>query len=270
MLRICRIAAACALAFFATLGAAHASECPGNPDALGTSRVMTLAPGQYKKIGTVEYDETLPLQDHEIVLTFDDGPLPPHTTRVLDALAAECVKATFFVVGQMATASPAVLRRAYKEGHTIATHTEHHAHLDRIPYDKAVKEIADGIASAAKVLGDRSAVAPFFRFPYLDPTARLENYVLRSGITIMSVDFFATDWNRMSPEQLVTQIVERVERRKRGILLMHDIHERTALALPVVLRQLKSRGYRVVHLAAAAGVQAQTEPKTEPWAPVNN
>jgi peptidoglycan/xylan/chitin deacetylase (PgdA/CDA1 family) len=85
----------------------------------------------------------------------------------------------------------------------------------------------------------------------------------------MSVDFFATDWNRMSPEQLAAQIIERVERRKRGILLMHDIQERTALALPVILRELKRRGYRIVHVAPAASVHAQTETKAEPWAPVN-
>jgi peptidoglycan-N-acetylglucosamine deacetylase len=267
LLKDCRFAAACAFVFFSAICAARAADCPGNPDALGTSRVMTLAPGQYKKIGTVEYEETLPLQDHEIVLTFDDGPLPPHTTRVLDALAAECVKATFFAVGQMATANPAALRRAYKEGHTIATHTEHHAHLDRIPYEKAVKEIADGIGSAAKVLGDRGAVAPFFRFPYLDPTAKLENYVVQSGITIMSVDFFALDWKPLSAQQLVSQVIERVESRKRGILLMHDIHERTALALPAILRELKRRGYRIVHVAPAASVHAQT--KADPLAPVN-
>jgi peptidoglycan-N-acetylglucosamine deacetylase len=230
---------------------------------------MTLAPGQYKKIGTVEYEQTLPLQDHEIVLTFDDGPLPPHTPRVLDALAAECVKATFFVVGQMATANPAALRRAHQEGHTIATHSEHHAHLDRIPYDKAVKEITDGFSSAAKVLGDRSAVAPFFRFPYLDPTPQLESHVLQSGITIMSVDFFGSDWKPVSPEQLVAQAIERIERRKRGIFLLHDIHERTAVALPVILRELKRRGYRIVHIAPATSVHAETETKAESWAPVN-
>jgi len=266
-LPIRRIAAACALAFLATLSAAYAGECPGNPDALGTSRVLTLAPGQYKKIGTFQYGDTLPLQDREIVLTFDDGPLASYTTRVLDALAAECVKATFFVVGQMAAANPAALKRAYKEGHTIGTHSEHHAHLDRIPYDNAVKEIADGIGSAAKALGDRNAVAPLFRFPYLDPTAQLEDYVLKSGITIMSVDFFAADWKPLAPDQLAAQAIERVERRKRGVFLLHDIHERTALALPIILRELKRRGYRIVHLAPAGSVHADT--KAEPWAPVN-
>ncbi len=268
MLKICRFGAACALAFCAISSTAFAGDCP-NPDALGTSRVITLSPGEYKKIGTVEYEQTLPLQDHEIVLTFDDGPLPPHTHRILDALAAECVKATFFVVGQMARDHPEALRREYREGHTIATHSENHAHLDRIPYAKAVKEISDGIDSAAQVLGDRNAVAPFFRFPYLDPTSQLENYALQSGLTIVSADFFANDWTPISPEQLIVQAITRIERRKRGIFFMHDIHERTAQALPTILRELKKRGYHIVHLVAAPAARAHTETTESPWAPVN-
>jgi peptidoglycan/xylan/chitin deacetylase (PgdA/CDA1 family) len=269
LLNICRFAAAGAAALCALASPALAGDCPGNPDALGTSRVMTLAPGQYKKIGTVEYPQTLPLEDHEIVLTFDDGPLPPHTLRVLDALAAECVKATFFVVGEMARNSPEAVRRAFKEGHTIATHTEHHAHLDRIPYDKAVGEITGGINAAAQALGDKNKVAPFFRFPYLDPTDKLEAYAVQSGLTVISADSFANDWIRISPQQLAATAIDRIERRKRGIFFLHDIHERTAIALPIILRELKKRGYRVVHIVAAPAVQAQTETKTSPWAPVN-
>ena len=63
------------------MAAANATECPGNPYALGTSRVMTIDPAQHPRLGTVQYPETLPLEDKEVVLTFDDGPLPPYTNR---------------------------------------------------------------------------------------------------------------------------------------------------------------------------------------------
>jgi peptidoglycan-N-acetylglucosamine deacetylase len=267
LLTFCRFAGACALAIFAMLSGAKAEDCPGNPDALGTSRVLTLAPGQYKKIGTLEYLETLPLEDHEIVLTFDDGPLPPHTGRVLDALAAECVKATFFVVGKMARGAPETLRRAHKDGHTIGTHTERHAQLNRVAYEKAVKEIAAGFDSAGQVLGDKSAVAPFFRFPYLDHTARIEDHAVQSGLTVFSVDFFVHDYYRIAPKQLVAMAIERIERRKRGVFLMHDIHERTATALPLILRELKKRGYKVVHVAPAPADGGQAEAKSASWTP---
>src|SRR5215475_7571915 len=97
------------VAFVLASGAAAlAAEpaCPGHPDALGTSRTLVVDPAEHGRIGTMQYRESLPLEDKEVVLTFDDGPIPPRTSAVLDILAANCVKATFFIVGQMATAHP--------------------------------------------------------------------------------------------------------------------------------------------------------------------
>jgi peptidoglycan/xylan/chitin deacetylase (PgdA/CDA1 family) len=88
---------------------ASAEMCPGNPDALGTSRALTINPREFIRLGTLQYRQTLPLKDHEVVLTFDDGPLPPYSNVILDALASQCVKATYFLVGQMAHACPPLL-----------------------------------------------------------------------------------------------------------------------------------------------------------------
>ena len=87
-------------------GPTFAAECAGKPDALGTSRTLMVDPTEHVRLGIMQYPETLPLSDHEVVLTFDDGPLPPYTNRALDILASECVKATFFLVGQVAKAHP--------------------------------------------------------------------------------------------------------------------------------------------------------------------
>lgn len=259
----CRFVAASVLAFLSFSGAALAGECAGNPDALGTSRVITVDPAEMKRIGTVQYKHTLPLEDHEVVLTFDDGPIPPHTDKVLDTLAAECVKATFFVVGEMARAHPALLQRAYREGHTIGTHTEHHAHLDHMSPEKAQKEISDGLASAAQALGDKNAVAPFFRFPYLDLTGSSEALAEKLGLAIFSIDFHASDWTRINAEKVTALALSRLEEKKKGIPLLHDIHERTASALPVILRELKKRGYHVVHVVPASGAIAKIEEKPD-------
>ena len=116
------------LAFLVALaasGEALAADC--KPDALGTSRVIAVDPAEHGRIGSMQYGETLPLNDHEVVLTFDDGPLPPRTNKVLDILSAECVRATFFLVGQMANAFPTLVRRELADGHTIATHTQTHS-----------------------------------------------------------------------------------------------------------------------------------------------
>ena len=74
---------------------------PAIPTVLGISRTL-VGPREHTKIGTMQYAETLPLRDHEVVLTFDDGPLPHNSDQVLAILASECIKATFFTIGEMA------------------------------------------------------------------------------------------------------------------------------------------------------------------------
>src|SRR3954469_20271315 len=156
-----------------TLAIAHpasagAADCPGNPDALGTSRTIVVDPTEHPKIGTMQYSETLPLQDHEVVLTFDDGPIPKHSNQILAILAAECVKATFFTIGRMARENPEGVRKLRAAGHTIGTHSQNHPlSMNRMPIEQARQEIDDGIASTAAALGDPAAVAPFFRIPGL-------------------------------------------------------------------------------------------------------
>src|SRR6267154_1419466 len=142
-------------------GAAAASECPGNPNAIGTSRTMVVDPVEHPRLGSLQYRESLPLEDHEVVLTFDDGPLPPRTNHVLDTLASECVKATFFLVGKMATTYPDAVRKIEAAGHTIGTHSQTHPlRLHKVALSKAEQEINDGIASVTSVLGEPPA--PFF------------------------------------------------------------------------------------------------------------
>ena len=137
-----RILAALGLGVLALMPAqrAFAADCPGHPDALGTSRTLVVDPREYPLIGTMQYAKTLPLRDHEVVLTFDDGPMPKNSYQVLDILAAQCVKATFFLVGQQAKANPEGVRKVRDAGHTVATHTQNHpSNMQRMPIDRACK-----------------------------------------------------------------------------------------------------------------------------------
>src|SRR5262249_61892241 len=86
-------------------------NCPGHPGALGTSRALALDPAQYPRVGRMQYPDTLPLNDKEVVLTFDDGPSPHYSNEILDILASQCVKAIYFMVGEMARSYPAIVRR---------------------------------------------------------------------------------------------------------------------------------------------------------------
>src|SRR5665213_4215033 len=87
--------AAVLVAWMAWTTAAQAADCP-RKDALGTSRILAIDAATTPRVGLKSFPQTLPLEDHEVVLTFDDGPSPPTTQRVLAALAHECVRATFF------------------------------------------------------------------------------------------------------------------------------------------------------------------------------
>ncbi|MBV8752777.1 MAG: polysaccharide deacetylase family protein [Hyphomicrobiales bacterium] len=255
---------------FALVGAgasALAADCPGNPDALGTSRVITVDPAEHPRIGAMQYHETLPLQDKEVVLTFDDGPLPPYTNRVLETLAAECVKATFFMVGRQARAFPDMVRRVYNEGHTVASHSQNHPLIfTRLPMAGAEKEIEDGRASIGAALGDERALAPFFRFPGLGRSNAIEEYLAAQGIMTWSADFLADDWRRITAQQVLTRALTRLDQKGKGVLLLHDIQPRTALALPALLKALKARGYRIVQVVPAGPDRPKTVAPPEAWA----
>jgi peptidoglycan/xylan/chitin deacetylase (PgdA/CDA1 family) len=229
---------------------ALAEECPGHPDALGTSRVLVVDPSKIKRVGVMQYPQSLPLADKEVVLTFDDGPLPPHSNAVLDTLAAQCVKATFFLVGEMAREFPSVVRRIHEEGHTIGTHSEHHPlRMHKMPIDKVRAEIDRGIADVGGALWDQKDLAPFFRIPGLARSDAIEKELADRSLVVFSSDTVADDWHRrIRSTDIVRLAVSRLEARGRGILLLHDIHRTTADALPDLLNKLKAAGFHVVHV----------------------
>lgn len=228
--------------------------CGSNPDALGTSRTMAVDPADYARIGSMQYSRTLPLADREVVLSFDDGPLPPYTARILDVLSAECVKATFFLVGRMAQGFPELVRRIHQDGHTIGSHTQNHPALfSDLPAAKARLEIEEGIASTAAALGDPAALAPFFRLPGLRRSPENEEIVFGHGMMLWSADIPSDDWRGIDAKEVIARTLGRLERKGRGVILFHDIQPVTVMALPVLLRALKDRGYRVVHVVPARG-----------------
>jgi peptidoglycan/xylan/chitin deacetylase (PgdA/CDA1 family) len=259
---MCRFfAAAFSLALIAATSPVIAANCPGNPTAIGTERVMAVDPTQLRRVGTMQYPGTLPLRDHELVLTFDDGPLSPYTGRILSTLRAECVRATFFVVGSMAKANPNAVRRAYAEGHTIATHSQRHRVLGlNVQEAGAEQDFDSGVEIVAAVLGGRNAVAPFYRFPGLGRSNAAEQYLHARGVMAWSADFVADDWTHISAQKITARVLARIERKGRGILVLHDIQPATARALPGLLRELKARHFHIVHVVPAASAAAVGRP----------
>lgn len=247
--------------------AALAADCPGHPDALGTSRTLVVDPREHPRIGTMQYPETLPLRDHEVVLTFDDGPLPRNSNQILDILASQCIKATFFEIGRMAQAYPEGVRKLAAAGHSIGTHSQDHPlTMNHMPIDRAKQEIDEGIASVKAALGgDATALAPFFRIPGLLRADGVEEYLASQGIQIWSADFPADDWRHISSSRVYDLAINRLEAKGRGILLLHDIQARTVAALPRILHELKARGYRIVHVESATAQNPATPTEPQDW-----
>lgn len=232
----------------------QAAEC-ANPNALGTSRVLAVDPQDYPRVGTIQYSRSLPLEDHEVVLTFDDGPLPPYSNRVLDVLAENCLKATYFIIGRMARGYPDLLKRIRAEGHTIGNHSQNHPlAFEKMPIDAVASEIEQGAASIAAALGEHRPPSPFFRIPGLLRAKEVESYLQSRGIATFSADVVADDWKHINASEVVRRAVTRLDERGKGILLLHDIQPATALALPELLRELKAKGYRVVHVVPRGAI----------------
>jgi peptidoglycan/xylan/chitin deacetylase (PgdA/CDA1 family) len=234
---------------------AIAAPCPGNPDALGTERVLPVNASATPRVGRKHFPVTLPLARKEVVLTFDDGPWPGTTDRVLQALRQECVKATFFVLGRNAAAHPGLVRREIAEGHTVAHHTFSHPLLSHLPLPAAEAEISRGMAAVELAAGGRpgaARAAPFFRFPGFASSPALLERLQQRRIVVFGADLWASDWIPMTPAAELALVMSRLEAAGGGVVLFHDTKAQTAAMLPAFLKQLKRRGYRVVHVVPAA------------------
>ncbi len=242
--------AAIAMAAALTPNLVQARDC--GPEALGVSRIIEINRHQGTTLGLQTYPRTLALADHELVLTFDDGPAGP-TPHVLDALAKECVKATFFMIGSNAEHLSATVRRAAQEGHSLGHHTYSHAlkTLRRMGEAEAIADIDKGMAAVTRAAGGASA--PFFRFPGFADTPALVENLNKRGITIFGSDIWASDWETMTPKAELDRLLARVEKARKGIVLMHDLKSYTAAMLPEFLRELKLRGFKIVHITPGEG-----------------
>jgi peptidoglycan/xylan/chitin deacetylase (PgdA/CDA1 family) len=240
------------LALLGLTSIARADSCPDHPDALGTSRIITLDTSKGFEVGE-KFGRGLPLAKKEVVLTFDDGPLLPYSERVRQTLKEECVRATFFLVGRNATTYPEFVRKLAADGHTIATHTwSHDMHMPEKPLAEGLSQINRGIAAvnvALKDSPDQPIAAPFFRFPGLNSDNELRQSLKNRGIGVFDIDIEGGDWiKNATPENVLDRAMSQLHKRGRGIILLHDIQPRTAAILPSFLKRLKEEGYKVVHV----------------------
>jgi peptidoglycan-N-acetylglucosamine deacetylase len=238
---------------------AQQKACPGNPDALGVARTVEIDTTGGPGFGFEQYKSHDFLAMKEVVLTFDDGPQKFHTETVLAALASHCTKATFFSIGKMALGYPEILRDVLKQGHTVGTHTWSHADLrTKKKGPAAIDEIERGISAVKRAAG--APIAPFFRFPFLRDSAETVAHLRGRNIAMFSMDADSFDFAKgHTPEITVKTVMDKLEKKGKGIVLMHDIQPNTARAVPMLLAELKAKGYKVVHLKAKGEVATLPE-----------
>ena len=244
----------------------RAANC--GPDKLGTSRIIEVGVQGGLEVGLKTYPQTIPLADHEVILTFDDGPAARTTPQILSALAKECVRATFFEIGRNAEALPRIAREEVLEGQTVAYHTYSHPQrtLRFMPDAAARADILKGMIAVEKAaygedfsggepadIKDLKLHTPFFRFPGFADTEELRRWLAANNVGIFGVDLWAGDWIKMTPQEELNLVMRRLDRLGKGMLLLHDNHQWTADMVPMLLRELKAKGYRVVHMVPGPG-----------------
>ena len=228
----------------------HPIPACDKPDAIGLSRIVEIDTTGGPAFGTEHFKQYDFLRDHEVVLTFDDGPWKGNTPAVIKALQDNCTKATFFEIGEHATWYPEISKMVEQAGMTIGTHTWSHKDLARNPYAKdieqAKQEIEMGV-SAVHMAAD-GPIAPFFRFPDLQQPADLIAYLGSRNISTFSADIDTVDFKLNKPDAVIKSVMTKLAKNGKGILLMHDFRPATAEAMPELLRQLKAGGYKIVHM----------------------
>jgi peptidoglycan/xylan/chitin deacetylase (PgdA/CDA1 family) len=242
--------ASAAMAIVASSAVMADEACPAGT--LGVSRTLEVDTTGGPWFGEPHGDPNL-LAPGEVVLTFDDGPSPNDTREVLAALAKECTKATFFVVGEMVALHPEVVKEVAAQGHTIGTHTWSHPNLAKLSLPDVTHEIEATFDAAQKASAE--PIAPFFRYPYLSSSKTTVDYLKGRNIGQFAVDIDSQDWRVRSSKAVIKRVMAGLKARGRGIILMHDIHKWTADAVPELLAQLKAGGYKVVQLKAKSPVQ---------------
>jgi len=231
-----------------------------NPNALGVVRTVEIDTAGGPGFGFEHFKELDFLRDHEVVLTFDDGPWPENTPSVLKTLADECTTGIFFSIGKHATYYPEILKQVYAAGHTVGSHTWSHATLTnkKLTEDQRKEEIEKGISAVKWALGGVSP-APFFRFPALQHPPEMVTYLGTRNIAMFSCDLDSFDFKARNAKQVIDVTFKKLEKLGKGIILMHDFHKHTAEALPELLHRLKAEGFKVVAMRAKAPVQSLPE-----------
>ena len=242
-------------------------KCPGNPNALGTSRTLVLEPATSPD-RAMQYCRRCRLKTKNRA-DVRRRPIPPYSDRVLDILASESSRSRIssgrrdrarhrlWCAGSIGRSTP-----------SAPTAKANPSRFQKCRGPGCARKSTKGIADVSAALGDNRELAPFFRIPGLARTDIIERELSARSLVVFSSDTVADDWHRrIRPKDIISRAVSRLEARGKGILLLHDIHQSTVLALPGLFKELKDKGFHIVHVVAGSGHAVETA-SVPPW--INN
>ncbi|MBR3249048.1 polysaccharide deacetylase family protein [Candidatus Saccharibacteria bacterium] len=179
-----------------------------------------------------------------VALTFDDGPSPETTPKLLDLLTEKDAPATFFMLGSMARTNPDIVKRIRKEHHEVASHTMYHQNLIRIPDDATRADINE----AKAVFNDIINHGPSYtRPPYGNINTTITDAV-GTPIILWSVD--TEDWRSKNTDAIINTTMSEVY--DGAIILMHDIYPTSVEAVPALIDTLRQNGYELATISELA------------------
>lgn len=176
-----------------------------------------------------------------LALTFDDGPHPIHTQKLLDVLKAENVKATFFVIGKMVEKHPELLKAIYEGGHEIGNHTFSHVTLTKIPQEDILTEYRANNDIVQKTIGLQMTVC---RPPGGDYDAQVIQAATECGLTTVLWTDDPGDYANPGTNVVAERTMAKLS--NGGIILLHDGIEQTLEVLPQIIAYARSKGFRFV------------------------
>ena len=196
------------------------------------------------------------LNQRVLALTFDDGPSPELTPRLLDILRQQGVRATFFVIGKNVQAYPEIARRIIAEGHEIANHSYNHPAFTQVGAARVRQEVNSTQDAIERATGRRPAL---IRPPYGAINDRVRAALLNEhGLDVILWSVDPLDWKRPGADVVTQRLVDGAH--PGAILLAHDIHPGTIEAMPSTIAQLKAKGYGFATVSQLLALQQQDEP----------
>ena len=210
------------------------------------------------KTGVKQQDagSSLPVRRKCMALTFDDGPYPPYTGRLLDVLKEKKIRATFFLVGDQARLHPDLVRRMVDEGHTVGLHAFRHRDFLKLTEEEKEKDLQQGKEILQSITGKKPN---YWRPPHGFRDNSVMKIALAKDLQVVNWSVIPRDWTGIDKQEIYNRVIDKAE--DGAIVLLHDgdsplyraSRQATVDAVGPLIDSLREKGYHLVSLEEYTG-----------------